>query len=376
MRRGVTAAGLVLSVLGLSAYLSPNLVSAGQMKQPAAAHFKVLSPTSQGNLTAYPVVADTSFDTANLMTLDEGIRSGQVVVTETGQATPLVRPRPSEGGIWRERPMPMPQMSARVNELALINKSDRPLVLLAGEIVTGGKQDRVVGKDRIIPAHSDPVALSVFCVEPHRWTETSAQFGTMHFSMAQPSVRAKAMADQNQQEVWNEVAKSRSAFVAAAPPAEGQIRSTSSYAGAMQSAGVVNQIDAIAVPMEHSYEDLLRQLHAQHAVGVVVAVNNELIWADIFASPSLFEKYWPKLVRSYAAEAIAPHYSFPMMKLPPTEASAQAFLDNLSATRETIDSEPGVYRNTEIFGSDFEAFVLTSLLPDTGFNVHIAKMKR
>lgn len=376
MKRGASAAGLVLSVLGLTAYLLPDLVSAGQLKQPAAAHYKVLAPTSHGNLTAYPVVADTSFDTANLMTLDEGIRSGQVTITETGQVTPLVRPRPSDGGIWRERPMPMPQMSGRVNELALINKSDRPLVLLAGEIVTGGKQDRVVGKDRIIPAHSDPVALSVFCVEPHRWTETSAEFGTLHFSMAQPSVRAKAMADQNQQEVWNEVAKSRSAFVAAAPPAEGQIRSTSSYAGAMQSAGVQDRIESVAAPIEHTYEELFRQLRAQKAVGVVVAINNELIWVDVFASPSLFEKYWPKLIRSYAAEAIAPHYALPMMKLPPTQDSAQSFLDNLSATRETIESEPGVYRNTEIFGSDFEAFLLTSLLPDTGFNVHIAKMKR
>jgi hypothetical protein len=27
-------------------------------------------------------------------------------------------------------------------------------------------------------------------------------------------------------------------------------------------------------------------------------------------------------------------------------------------------------------GDDFEAFLLTSLLPNTGFDVHIAKMKR
>jgi hypothetical protein len=263
-----------------------------------------------------------------------------------------------------------------VNELALINQSDRPLILLAGEIVTGGKQDRIVGKDRIIPAHSEPVALSVFCVEPHRWTETSAKFGTLHFSMAQPSVRAKAMVDESQQEVWNEVAKSRLGFAAVAPAAEGQIRSTSSYASAMQNPGVEIQIDAIAVPMERSYQDLLRQLRAQHAVGVVVALDNELIWTDVFASSSLFEKYWPKLVRSYAAEAITPRYSLPMMKTPPTPDSAQAFLDNISAKRETIDSEPGVYRNTELKGSDFEAFVLTALLPDTGFNIHIAKMRQ
>ncbi|HWF48007.1 MAG TPA: DUF6569 family protein [Bryobacteraceae bacterium] len=375
MRRFLNSAGLLFSVLGLVAYSWPGFVLAGQMKQQAP-HYKLLPAQSQGNLTVFPVISDTSFDTTNFLTLDDGMRSGQVVVTETGHTTALLRPRPSDSGVWRERPRPLPHLGAQVNELALINTSDRPLILLAGEIVTGGKQDRVVGKDRIIPAHSEPVDLSVFCVEPHRWTETSVQFGTLHFSMAQPSVRAKAMADQNQQEVWNEVARSRSAFVAAAPLVEGQVRSTSSYAGAMQTPGVKHQIDSIAVPLEHSYQDLLRHLHDQHALGVVVAVDNELIWADVFASSSLFEKYWPKLVRSYAAEAIAPHYEVPMMRLPPTQASAQAFLDNLSAKRETIESEPGVYRTTELIGSDFDAFVLTSLLPNTDFNVHLAKMKR
>jgi hypothetical protein len=373
MSRFLNSAGLVFSVLSLLTYSWAGFGFAGQMKQPEP-NYKVLPAQSQGNLRVFPVISDTAFDTANFLTLDEGIRSGQVVVTEKGRATALLRPRPSESGVWREGPLP--RLGAQVNELALVNTSDRPLILLAGEIVTGGKQDRVVGKDRIIPAHSEPVDLSVFCVEPHRWTETSAKFGTLHFSMAQPSVRAKAMADQNQEEVWNEVAKSRSAFVDAAPPAEGQVRSTSSYATAIEAPGVKNQIEAIAVPLERSYQDLLRHLHDQHALGVVVAVDNELIWADVFASPSLFEKYWPKLVRSYAAEAIVPHYEARIMRLPPTQASAQLFLDNLSAQRETIESDPGIYRTTELIGNDFNAFVLTSLLPETDFNVHTAKMKR
>ena len=43
------------------------------------------------------------------------------------------------------------QSGAEVNRLVLINNSDRPLLLLAGEIVTGGKQDRVIGADRLVP---------------------------------------------------------------------------------------------------------------------------------------------------------------------------------------------------------------------------------
>ena len=73
--------------------------------------------------------------------------------------------------------------------------------------MTGGKQDRVVGKDRIVPAESDPVDLSVFCVEHGRWTETSTKFDTHASVMLQPSVRMKAMADQDQQKVWDEVGR-------------------------------------------------------------------------------------------------------------------------------------------------------------------------
>ncbi|MBV9082607.1 MAG: hypothetical protein JOZ62_08030, partial [Acidobacteriaceae bacterium] len=257
-----------------------------------------------------------------------------------------------------------------------INNSDRALLLLAGEIVTGGKQDRVVGRDRIIPAHSEPVALDVFCVEPHRWMSASAQFGASGSAMAQPSVRSKAMADRNQQEVWNEVAKSRAAFVAGVPAPQAQaIESSSSYAAAVQNGEVKRQLDSIAVPIERSYQKLIQQLRVENAVGAVVAVNGEIIWVDVFASPALLEKYWPKLVRSYAAEAFTPRH-FPVISggLPSRE-SAQKFLDRLYGNHENVETEPGVYRRTEIQGDDFDAFLLTSLLPNTGFQVHIAKMR-
>src|SRR5262249_48950072 len=111
---------------------------------------------------------------------------------------------------------------AQVNTLVLVNNSQRPLLLLAGEIVTGGKQDRVVGKDRIVPPESDPVDLGAFCVEPHRRVETSGKFDTRTSVMAQPSVRKKAMAEKDRQQVWNSVNEakntmSRNARAAASP---------------------------------------------------------------------------------------------------------------------------------------------------------------
>lgn len=381
MKAKLWRTGLVVSALGTAIFLTIGGLEAGQMKD-LPVHYKVLAPITQRNLTIYPVVADQVFDTTNFLALDEGIRSGQVIITEAGQTTGLVRPRPPlrHGGVWEERPWPAPpeiRTGARVNELALINNSDRPLLLLAGEIVTGGKQDRIVGKDRIVPAHGKPVALGVFCVEPHRWTGVSMQFDSLGASMAQPSVRSKAMADQNQQEVWNAVSQSRQAFAMAAAPRDArEIEATSSYAKAVQNDGVKRQLDSMAGPLERSYDRLMQQLRANRAVGVVVAVNGELIWADVFASPELLEKYWPKLIRSYAAEAIVPRIAPTIAMTPPSAEDALRFMERLNATHENIETEPGIYRNTEMSGDDFEAFLLTSLLPNTGFEVHIAKMKR
>ena len=357
-------------------------INGGQSKNPPGASYKVLAPATQDNLTIFPVVTEGTVDARDFLTLDEGLRSGQVVVTEEGGSGGLIRPRPPRTGpppIWEEHPFPRsgPVRGAEVNRLVLTNNSDRPLILLAGEIVTGGKQDRVVGRDRIVPAKGDPIDLDVFCVEPHRWIETSARFGGLGFAMAQPSVRLKAMAEKDQQAVWNEVAKSRASVAEAVPPPSARaIQATSSYAMTMDNAAVKERVNAVAGPLERSYEHLMRELRAQKAVGAVVAVNGQIVWADVFASASLLEKYWPKLVRSYAAEAVAERGPRVKPASEPSIRDAQVFLDDFSARRESVESEPGVYRNTELIGPDFDAFILTALLPGTGFNVHIAKMRQ
>jgi hypothetical protein len=345
--------------------------------------YKVLEPIRHGNLTVFPVVAAKSYPTGEFMTLDEGLRSGDVVVTEAGNVQ----------GLIRRHPMPAVRNDgAQVNRLVLVNNSKRPLLLLAGEIVSGGKQDRVIGKDRIVPAESDPVDLSVFCVEPGRWVATSEHFGASEAMygkavgtaiprpqppmamMAQPSVRAKAMADKDQNQVWAEVRKQREEvagnLVASSPAVAGDISRTTSYAKVNENEEVRRQVDAVAKPIEQNYQSLIHQLRERNAVGVVVAVNGRIIWADVFASTDLLEKYWPKLVRSYASEAVVTRAK----EVEVGVAQAQAFLANMEGRREMIESEPGIYRHTEVSGDGFKAFSLTSLLPKTGFEVHVAKM--
>jgi len=189
----------------------------------------------------------------------------------------------------------------------------------------------------------------------------------MKSQMAQPSVRSKAMVAQNQQQVWDSVgAATQEVTVEAAAPTAGR----TSYAKIFDDAKVSKAVRDQAAPIEQSYSSLMKQLRDQHAVGVVVAVGGKLIWADLFASTPLLEKYWPKLIRSYAAEAITTHAE----QKPVTVADAQRFLERTEGKRQMIESEPGIYSQSETIAADFKLFTLASLLPGTGYDLHISKI--
>lgn len=334
------------------------------------ADYQVLAPIVRGNLALFPVVAPRVGDTSQLLTLDEGIRSGQVTVTEAGDERGLVRP-----GQY----LP-PRGQAEVNRLVLTNNSSRPLLLLAGEIVTGGKQDRVIGADRIVPPDSGPIDLGVFCVEPGRWVASSMSFGSMGAQMAQPSVRTPAMAEHNQVEVWNSVRSANARIAEAAPVAAPQnlggpivahpvIPATTSYAKVFESAPVEKAVLARYGGAAGEHE-ILRQLREKGAVGVVVAINGQVVWADTFASTDLLARYWPKLMRSYVAEAITSGN----MDGTADRKDAEEFLSSLEGGREVSETVPGVFRRTDVSGDGYRVFELTSLFSKPPLLVHLAKM--
>jgi hypothetical protein len=333
---------------------------AGGPPQPTS--YKVLPAIVHSNLAIFPVVAAHSYDTSQLLTLDEGIRSGQVTISESGTEPPMVHPGQT---------LPPRQQGAQVNRLVLYNNSSKPLLLLAGEIVTGGKQDRIIGSDRIVPANTGPIDLSVFCVEPGRWTGSKPTFGSMNLQMAQPGVRAPAMAQQNQALVWDNVRSSNAKAAARLHGSEtATVTNSSSYAQVFASAPVQKIIADYGGAQ--SQQTILKELRSKGAVGVVVAVNGRVLWADIFPNPDLLAKYWPKLMGSYAAEAVTAGSGGPA----PNTLDAEAWMSHLNGTREVAETEPGVYRRTDITGDGYRVFELTSLLPGTNFAVHLTKIKQ
>jgi ARG and Rhodanese-Phosphatase-superfamily-associated Protein domain len=346
---------MIYSILAQLVFLllSAAFAAAGNPSHP---EYRVLPPVTRGNLSIFPVVGGPEYATAQLLTLDEGLRSGTVLVAEAGSLQGLVRP-----GTRIPR-----QSGAEVNRLVLVNNSDHPLLLLAGEVVTGGKQDRVIGVDRIVPPHSEPIDLSVFCVEPGRWVASSEHFGSMKSQMAQPSVRMPAMAERDQQKVWANVATAAGGMASAAPGAATAIQGTTSYAKVMENPEVEKKVASVAA----DYDSMLRELRKVGAKGVVVAINGRITWADVFASTDLLEKYWQKLIRSYASESLTNVGAGGQAD----QKSAQLFLDRLYGNREVTETEPGLFRRTEISGDGYKVFTLTSLLGKSDYTVHLAKM--
>ncbi len=338
------------------------------------ANWRLLDPVAYENITIFPVVSSSTQDTSPFLTLDEGLSSGEGIVSEQGGAG-LARTRDG-------RPVAVPQYSsgASVNQLVLINRSKRPLLLLAGELVSGGKQDRIIGKDRIVPVGSEPLPLDVFCVEHGRWTGASSQFGQAK-TIVHPSVREQAAVAQNQSEVWNAV---RSGTLAAPKAVSGGVAGGPAAAPprpAPLSADVISETIATAAPTQSNakiyeqsragasvdsfVEDLRRRfdratlgLKGERVVGVVVAYGGEVAWSDIFASGELFEQYWSKLLRSYAVEALAR----PSYRETAAITDAREFLRNLNG-REVVESEPGVYRWREITEGRLSLIELDSIAP-------------
>lgn len=345
------AVGLLLTSLSPACSPVDRVASAQAQSKPAVKQdarplregWRIAAPVTLDKLTVFPVVSDEAAAAEDFITLDEGLRVGSVQITELGGARP-----------GRDD-------SAEVNRLALINKSGKPLVLIAGEMIVGGKQDRIVGHDCVIASGNTPVPLDVFCVEQGRWSgelafgrsnagrstqssrggrgsnqgggDTDIVFTTRSGGdapnppskgMAPPNVRAIAQAEKNQSEVWREVDNTRKDNNVATPT--GDLKSV------YTSEAVNNKLDRYEKGVEGKLSD-------KNIVGVVVAVSGRIIAADVFASPRLFRAYWPKMLHSYALQA----QSAPKVeKRELSAADAEAFLARVEGAASS-DGKKGVY---------------------------------
>jgi hypothetical protein len=359
---GVLGQGLLgISTLGMAAmgflWWTP---AGGPPGGKPAGQWRLLEPVSFENLTVFPVVAVSGYDTSAFLTLEDGLANGEVTVREQA-AEAIYRNRDGS------RPAAQNYGGPSVNQLVLVNHSKRPLLLLAGELVSGGKQDRIIAKDRIVAPFAEPLSLDVFCVEHGRWSAGS-NFNEAK-TIVHPSVREQAAVKKEQSQVWSAVGAGSTAARSAdapAPMVSAEVITqtveveapTQSYSKIYGSRRVDTSVEKLVSEIQRRFRKETMGLKGERVVGVVVAYGGEVAWSDIFASDALFERYWNKLLRSYAVEAVArPN----LREKAPTD-EAQEFLRELKG-RETTESEPGVYRWREIDAGGLSQIELDALEP-------------
>jgi hypothetical protein len=364
----------------VTSYPLINVVSSRAANAPVNSSWQLGAPVSFQTLTIFPVITDQPTSIDDYITLDEGLRSRKVIVSEIG----------ANGRTRRVGNGRRVSDDAEVNRLLVTNKSGKTLVLIAGEIIIGGKQDRIVGEDCVIASSNKPVPVDVYCVEHGRWDERS-NFGRSRTNgnsasgsgagsgggsasgvasgvaggfnapstggMAAPNVRAKAQAEKSQSEVWSEVSK------------------LASQNGVTSSTGTLNKVyeDRRVSAKLGDYERAIKnKLSGKNVIGAVIAIGGQLLSADVFATPKLFQAYWPKLLKSYALEAIS---SGKNANQAVDQTAAKTFLARVDAPASSEGKKSG-YKLTEYLSDRDASFELESDDKGAGKLIHFNRVNK
>jgi hypothetical protein len=281
----------VLGILGCSSRTEPSSAVAPPPTPggpPVPSGGLVLSgPFVHENLALYLVEDPQAKSLGEFITLEEGLKSGDVRVSEKGQA--------------------------EVAELLIENASDRPCFIQAGDVVKGGQQDRSIAADVVIPARSGKAPLPSFCVEQSRWHGGKA-FLASPAAVASPELKMAIQKEKDQGKVWDKVTIYKRSI------------SENNQLGASRTSSLNEEIeDQKVLDRRKAYRKALGGLceGKPQAVGIISAINGRFSTADLYGDPGLLRKLFPRLLDSAALEAIAA----PKKDVPwPTAADAAAFL--------------------------------------------------
>ena len=263
---------------------------------------RISGPHTHENLAVY-FVHGTSAGGAVPLTLQEALAKGQVQVVETG----------------------------RVNELQIENTGAEQVFIQAGDIVKGGKQDRVLTVSFLLPAKSGSVPIASFCVEQGRWSargkEDHAKFSSAKeampsrsalLAMAAPPPEPKARprrartprpqrgvcgaqpdeAADKQRKVWDSVATTQRKLSQGLGATVASPQSTSSLQLSLENEKLKEARTAYIKALQSGGEK------EADVVGYVVAINGRMSAANIYPSNALFRKMWEKQLAAVVTEAI------------------------------------------------------------------------
>lgn len=223
---------------------------------------------------------------------------------------------------------------SEVNRVRLRNRAKRPVFVMGGEMLRGGKQDRIVGDDLLIPAGAE-LTIPVFCVEHGRWAGATVEFEAGP-SLAAPALRASGRAGQSA--VWEKVAEIQTRLGAPSPT------------GAYRSVHDSEQVRARMKPYTRAFSDLPDDF--PEAVGVVAMVGGDILAADLFGSPALFRQLWPQLLDSYVIDALErPAAAGRACSREPEARFVQCWLEGLQRAERNPKDTPGEGQLYELRGA-------------------------
>jgi hypothetical protein len=256
--------------------------------------YKVTGPFQSKNLSVFLIKGNQTTKTTSIITLQQALKEKKVVVSETGD----------------------------VNNLAIQNLSNQTVFIQSGDIVKGGRQDRTMQYDMILPPHSSKIPLPAFCVEHGRWegraNEKAEVFSSSENSLTGKELKLAAKQHGDQSEVWEKVAQNTAGlartFYSAAPtvsamraaPMAAALPSPPTLGGYGGSLELALEDKNVNKKIEQQVSELQRIADGKDdVVGCAIAINGKLNSLDVYASHDLFAKLWPKQLKSAVLEANA-----------------------------------------------------------------------
>jgi hypothetical protein len=257
---------IIITLFMLMAIKSTEAIK--KVRDPLKDHIsqcRLYNGVSYKNLTIIPLCGPEMTDNIKIMTLDEALKANGLEIKEISE-------------------------SGSVNSLSLTNRSDQYIFIMAGEILAGAKQDRVLKEDVLLLPDKANVIVNAYCVEHGRWEYKTEKFYSEN-KTANLSVRQSARIHENQGVVWNAVAETNRRVAAEAPT------------GSLSKSHEAPRIKENRAEYLAKFRDITEKFPKTN--GVIVLINNKVLAADFFSDREIFGKLWPKLLDSYIVEALS-----------------------------------------------------------------------
>jgi len=287
-RRGLLSACVaVLGIVVLAVVLGIGSSAIAADDPNSAVTFS--GPYTHKNLTIYLVHAPDRIQIKDFLTLQEALDKQKAVLAET----------------------------SNVNELTIENQADVPIYIHSGAIIKGGKQDRVIQDDYVVPPRTK-ISLRAFCVEQGRWrqrgSEAADKFSDNRYSVSSRELKLAVRSSGKQQDVWQEVASSQEKLGA---KTGGSVQAGESRTS-LQLSLENKKVQEAAAEYRKALAEIVKD--RKDVVGYAFAVNGQVNSVDVYGAHALFVKLWPQLLDSTAIEAVASYEKGKDSPVPDKEA--------------------------------------------------------